>query len=237
MDRIEPSQTERRKDAVKEVLDLQYSLHEPGRHFAEAAEGPTVVEPVAHTVCDIYKCLHQSAFGVGHSIDNPRDFKLRLNHELLRPPIAFTEPLLEKVSADGSVLRVNLRPFRDVFAGDEETGSDLLARVCLESAAIETGSIADFFFSLDLFTTLNGSGELTAGRLIFCFPQRLVEQFLREIGRLAASAGAIPVLSHSAIYRKFNNPSYRVVHLKALMRSPLAALLDSPRSGGPGYAN
>lgn len=259
MNENEPS-LNRLREGIREVLVLQYELHEAGHHLsatkqtppkqapARRADGgdrpvevaaavPPPVTPMAHTVSDIYKCLHQSTFGVGHSIDSPQDFKRRLIHELMRPQAAFTEPLMEKVSPDGAVLRVNLRPFRALFMGSEERGCELLLQVCLESADMETGSPAGFFSSLELFRDLNKSCELTAGGMIFSFAEHIVNGFLLEIRKLTASSGFIPVLSHSPVYKSFNDPSYRVVHLNALMRSPLAALIQAPRNIETGYVH
>ncbi|SPF33604.1 hypothetical protein SBDP1_1150011 [Syntrophobacter sp. SbD1] len=242
MHRLEPSPNQWLSEGIKEVLDLQYRLHEVGHHrLAKAADiegtGPKIVEPVAHHVSDIYKCLHQGTFGVGHSIDSPQGFKRRLFDEMMRTQTALAEPLLERVSADGSVIRVNLRPFRALFLGSEESGCDLLVKVCLESAPIVTGTPAGFFCALDLFRDLNKSGELISEGMIISIPEQTVEGFLREIRQLTADSGFIPVLSHSPVYRKLNNPSYRVVHLNALMRSPLATLIQSPHDNESKYVH
>lgn len=225
-----PYQWQKEKAGVKELLILQYALHEV-RHLprkgAERAPDSFVV-PIAHSVSDIYKCLHQGIFGVGHSIRDRADFKRRLAHELDLARATAGEPLLEQVSPDGLVFRINLRPFRALFANDLGQGCELLLQVCMESAAIETGSSARFFAVLDLFRDLNKSGELVAEGQAFVFPQLMVDGFLQEIRQLVLRSGFVPVLSHSPTYRSYNQPSYRVVHWQALMQSPLSPLIQTP---------
>lgn len=230
------SPQQRYRDGVREVLVLQYELHEVGHHSV-CPDKP--VEPLAHGVSDIYKCLHQGAFGVGHDITNEDDFRGRLIEEMMRPQTVSTstEKLLESLSADGALLRVNLRPLRLLFSGREEEVCRLLVQVCLQSTAIATQSPAEFFFALESFRDLNRSGELRAGGIVFSFSEKVVEAFLREINLLAKSMGAIPVLSHSPAYRKFNNPSYRVVHREALRKSPLAELIRNLRKIESGYVH
>jgi hypothetical protein len=239
MNQSEPFQSDQLREGIKQVLVLQYQLHEVGHHSSEALAGYAnkPVAPLAHAVSDIYKCLHQGTFGVGHSIDNPQNFERNLIRDLMGPQTAFDEPLLEKVSADGLLLRVNLRPFRALFAGSEEKGSELLLQVCLKSAAMETGSQPMFFHIIDLFRDLNKSGDLMAGGTIFSFPEQTVDGFLREIRKFVSSSGFIPVLGHSPVYKSFNGPSYRVVHLNALMRSPLAELIQTPKNIEAGYVH
>ena len=237
MDRTAPSRIRQTKEGVRDLLIYQYALHELGHHpRAAAADDPSTVllEPEAHTVSDVYKCLHQGVFGVGHSIRNREDFEGRLAREMARARPGSAEPILEHVSPDGMVLRANLRPYRAMFAGDEERGCELLLRVCLESAAIETGTPEQFFTALAWFRDLNKAGELAVGKKIFSFPEETVDGFLQEIRKLVSSSGFVPVLSHSPVYRSLNQPSYRVVHLQALMRSPLALLVQTPLKGGPG---
>ena len=230
------------------------SSHEVRCHLSEAARRHTVslqeqdvgradgssaglVQPIAHAVQDIYKCLHQGAFGVGHIIDNPHDFRGRLRDEIMRARSVCAEPLLERVSPDGLVLRINLRPFRALFEGNEQMGCDLLLGLCVKSAAMHTGFQAGFLAALEFFRELNHAGELKAGGMVFSFPERIVDGFMREVRDFISSMGFIPVLSHSPTYRSLNDPSYRVVHTKAIVHSPLAALIQAEGDTGTGYVH
>ena len=99
------------------------------------------------------------------------------------------------------MLRINLRPFRSLFMGEEENGRELLVKVCLESAAMNTGSPERFFADLEFFRVFNNAGQLEVDGRIFSFPQQTVESFLYDIGKLISASGRIPVLSHSSVYR------------------------------------
>jgi hypothetical protein len=225
-DKIQGEQA--RCEGIRRVLVGQYMFHEAMHHpeLAGASSERVPTTPKAHTVADIYKCLHQGEFGVGHSIQDPGRFALILAHELLKADASSTEPVLEDVSADGSVFRVNLRPFRKIFVGREESASDLLARACVNSAAAHKGSRENFVPSLNCFRHLNRKGELTVQGRSYVFPDELVGLFLVQVGDFIQASGHIPVLSHSPIYRDYNAPSYRVVDRVTLERSELAFLFQ-----------
>jgi hypothetical protein len=242
------------KEGIKDVLVRQFELHEAqyrmpeeGRRHAvslveQAAGRPPrtsagPVEPIAHAVQDIYKCLHQGAFGVGHIIDNPHNFRDRLLDEIMRAQGVYAEPLLERVSPDGLVFRINLRPFRALFKDNEETGCDLLLDLCVKSAAVKTGIEDDFLRALEFFRELNNGGELRAAGMVFAFPGYIVDGFMREVLHYISTMGFIPVLSHSPTYKSLNHPSYRVVHAKALDRSPLAAWIQAVEDTGSRYVH
>jgi hypothetical protein len=224
------------------VLVRQFELHEVRWNLSEAAgleavrTGP--VQPLAHAVQDIYKCLHQGTFGVGHLIDNPHNFRGRLLNEIMKAErVVPDEPALEKVSPDGRVLRVNLRPFRALFKDNEQMGCDLLLDLCVKSAAMKTGREADFLLALEAFGKVNAAGELKAGGMLFLFPEYLVDGFMREVRGFVAKTGFFPVLSHSPAYRSLNDPSYRVVHAAVLEASPLAAWMEVADDIGSGYVH
>ncbi|MDR3566392.1 MAG: hypothetical protein P4L43_00030 [Syntrophobacteraceae bacterium] len=227
-----------RKDGIRDVLVRQFELHEVRWSLSEGAEPSTThVPPLAHAVQDIYKCLHQGTFGVGHIIDNAQNFRGRLLSEILRAKSVREEPSLERVSPDGLVLRVNLRPFRALFKDNEQMGCELLLDVCVKSAAITTGFEADFLLSLESFGELNTGGQLKAGGMVFAFPEYIVDGFMREVRTFVSKTGFFPVLSHSPTYRSLNEPSYRVVHATVLEASPLAAWIQAADDMGSGYVN
>lgn len=215
---------------VRKVLLVQYLLHEIQHHALQPSGVGryTVLVPKAHTLIDVYKCLHQGRYGVAHSIDDPLGFTERLYREIMGcaqtgPP---TEPLLESVSADGRVLRVNLRPFR-YQAGDEVSErADLLAEICFESARTIQGRDEQFWESLQVFKELNHAGKLRLGEYAFIFPIEVVDGFLHQIYRLLQRTRQVPVLSHSATYRMLNRPCYRVVDRWVLEKSSLSFLLN-----------
>ena len=217
----------RLRDNLRALLIQQYLLHEVEHHpfYATQNRGTTPVKPRAHTLIDIYKCLHQGEFGVAHTIDDPDRFRDRLYHELLGVQPASDEPVLENVAVDGAVMRVNFRPYRALFVDDMHKACDLLAEACLGSAGIPKGNSERLLSVLYDFRDLNKAGELVVGNVIYAFPSEMVDHFLMEVRDLARRLGEIPVFSHSPAYRRLNSPSYRVVDLSVIQQSALAFIL------------
>jgi hypothetical protein len=217
-------------DALRQMLIQQFMLHEVEYHDLQAgdAEAPGPRVPVAHGLIDIYKCLHQGEFGVGHTIDHPEGFKQRLYQELLRgdPSGPAREPAVESVSADGRMLRINLRAVRRLAPDDPSDMVEALVGVCVESARITQGSGVRFFETLDAFQRLNQAGKIVIAGHVFAFTTESVEMFLFEIKTLMDRIRQVPVLSHSETYRRLNRPSYRVAERSVLQASPLAILLE-----------
>jgi hypothetical protein len=217
-------------DGLRQVIIQQYLLHEVEHHTLQAggAQGGLPLVPVAHGLIDIYKCLHQGEFGVGHTIDNPDGFRYRLQLEVLRDPAAepIREPAVESVSADGGMLRINLRALRSAIAEDVHRAMDDLVGVCMESARVTQGVSARFFETLDMFMRLNRDGEIALAGHVFAFPSEWVETFLFEVRNLMRRIRQVPVFSHSEAYKRLNRPSYRVVARSVLEASPLASLLE-----------
>ena len=215
---------------LREVIIQQFMLHEVQHHSLQAddsrAEAPIV--PVAHELIDIYKCLHQGVFGVGHIIDHPEGFAQRLHQEMVQntAPETVREPVVESLSVNGEMLRVNLRPLRAAFIDDVDRAVDGLAQVCLQSAQVTRGANDHFFDALDAFMMLNRSGEIVLAGRIFAFPSQWVETFLFELRQLMRRIRQVPVFSHSKRYKQLNRPSYRVVVRSELEVSPLAGILE-----------
>ena len=215
---------------LRQVLVQQFLLHEVEHHELQtdrAPDDPPLV-PVAHGLIDIYKCLHQGEFGVGHTIDHPGGFRQRLLQEVMRTTAAepVREPVVEPVSADGQMLRVNLRALRSAVADDVDRVVDDLAQACVESALVTRGDSTRFFEILDGFMTLNRAGEIVLAGHVFDFPHQWVETFLFEVRELTRRIGQVPVLSHSESYKRLNQPSYRVVVRSALEASALERILE-----------
>jgi hypothetical protein len=215
---------------LKQMLIQQYMLHEVQHHDLQAGNpgGQAPRVPIAHGLIDIYKCLHQGEFGVGHTIDNPEGFRQRLYREIERESAAepANEPAVENISADGRMLRINLRALRHFCGDDADRAADDLARICVQSAHVTRGNNVHFFESLDLFKMLNQFGEIALAGHVFAFPSAMVNSFLSEVRELMRRIREVPVFSHSDSYRRLNRPTYRVVTRSVLEASPLAGILE-----------
>jgi hypothetical protein len=216
-------------DKLRELLIDQFLLHEVQHHGAYALQGDEaeVREPRAHSLVDVYKCLHQGEFGVGHLIDAPDRFRKRLMQEILRFQPTSDEPILENVSIDRRVMRLNLKPFKALYANDIQNASRILAKVCVQSAEIANGETEHFFSLLKGFREVNSNGELRVGNATYRFETKMVDFFLQDIEKFARRMGEIPVLSHSSGYRQLNEPSYRVVDVSVIRQSPLVSLFQN----------
>lgn len=215
-------------NAFRQMFIEQFMLHEVQHH--EMLGKDVSLIPIAHGLIDIYKCLHQGEFGVGHTIDHPEGFRHRLYQEILAGCTAsgeYREPLIENVSAEGRMLRINLRALGRVYGDHAAEAANDLTNVCIESARMTKGRRERFFESLDRFKMLNQAGEIKLAGTVFIFPNEMVENFLFKIRRLMHDIGQVPVFSHSEPYKRLNRPSYRVAERSVLQVSPIAEFLHT----------
>lgn len=220
------SETER--ECLRELLGQQYLLHETDHHATGEISVPTTgIVPGVYTLIDVYKCLYQGEFGIGHNIDDPVRFKDRLAGEYYKEKPASNEPILENISLDESVFRVNIRPLRYFFKTSEKEGCELLYQACLDSADIEKGNTDHFLITLSEFRSLNNANRIIVGGIAYSFPAGLVKKFFLDIRNIMKSAGNLPVFGHSPIYRHFNAPSYRVIDKVVLEAGSLNHILDN----------
>jgi len=215
------------REGVRQVVVSQFMLHEVQHHPDRPRGTGESRMPRAHTLADIYKCLHQGEFGPGHMISDEARFLERLAEEIHSVPARAEESVLESIAPDDSIFRLNLRPFKSVFSGEGvDTACRVLTQVCAASAGIREGTVDRFFAKLAAFQRVNDAKELVADGTTFAFPAPLVANFLRDTFALAQASHGVPVLGHSNGYHDLNVPSYRVVEEVVLKGSPLAFLLD-----------
>ena len=149
---------------------------------------------------DVYKLLFQGVMGVAHILrDRERAWRWLVEEfEGLDASEFLGEPLLERVSADGSVVRLNLRPFKRVGLCLER-----LFEVMLRSAEMIKTDKMGFVRVWKRFIEL-----VKAGKLDFDY-ERLIE-FDGMV-----RAGGYPPVHHSKEYVEANKSAYRVVQKKA----------------------
>lgn len=158
-------------------------------------------------VQDVYKMLYQANFGVEHLLSDTANVRSYLLKEMATMDTTVEgETLVERISTDGEVVRINLRPFRK-----ENRDPELLLRVMFASAAARKPDTLLFLRQWREFRDLVRYGLLN-------FP-------ISEVERLSAAveAGEIAPMHHSAEYKVANRPAYRVVVWKVFAR--MAGLL------------
>jgi len=150
---------------------------------------------------DWYKLLYQGVFGVGHILGEASYDRLVEEAGRVRDLGPRDEPLLERVSADGSMVRVNLRPYMGMGGSLEELLGAMQASSSLH------GSPARFIRLWRRFKAL--AGQLHLG---------LDHQEVCELDDLLSDRGLVP-MHHTPEYREAYYPAYRVVGLSELQRA------------------
>ena len=147
------------------------------------------------SVEDWYKLLHQSTMGNRHLgvVDDSLIYNYMLD-ELSDVGEADTEPLIEYISIDSSVIRMNLRPFKAI-GGDPD---DLFSAMKSTWDTVVPAPATLEVYWQDL-AQVAGSGQLniTPDEVNAFFKQKRAEGF--------------PAVHHSDTYSKRYKPAYRVV--------------------------
>lgn len=146
-------------------------------------------------VQDVYKMLYQANFGVEHLLTDTAGVRSYLLQELASlDSVAGDEPLIERISTDGSMVRINLRPFAKNGLDPEK-----LITAMYRSAAARGPDTLLFLKQWREFYDLARFGLLK-------FPTAEAAEFHTRIER-----GEILPVHHSPAYKESNKPAYRVV--------------------------
>lgn len=152
---------------------------------------------------DIYKLLHQGTMGPRHLMEQQEMAHAFLREEFDRAGTPVPgEPLTEPVSIDGSVVRVNLRPFK------ERSGRIAVLFECLLSSA--QSIVPDEALLGTLWQNFKELNRRAAG----CFDHHEIA----ALDGLFEKEGFI-ALSHSEPYRIAEDPSYRVLLNRTVERT------------------
>jgi len=146
------------------------------------------------SIQDVYKLLYQSTFGVAHILNNIANARKYLHEEIFQLTASREEPLLESISTNGEMIRINLRPFKAQLRN-----IDVLFEVMQISAEQTFGTLDEFLKKWDCF-----KNAVTDFRLNFNIDE--LKLFDKKI-----TAEFYPALHHSEKYRSANKPAYRVV--------------------------
>lgn len=147
------------------------------------------------TARDAYKLLFQACFGVEHLLSDTAGVRARLLAEMeTLGAAAGPESLLERISPDGAMVRLNLRP-----AAALNLPPEAIVQAMFRSAA-ETRPD-----TLAFYRYWNETTALIRYALLPWRPSDLVEWDAR------VQEGDLRPAHHSEEYRKANRPAYRVV--------------------------
>jgi hypothetical protein len=148
---------------------------------------------------DVYKLFYQSAFGVEHILADSAGVTAYLMNELSSIDTTIPgELVLERISLNGELVRVNLRPFKVL-----NLDPLLLVKVMFQSARETIPDTIVFYRLWNEFSALVKFGLLKSR----------FDDF-KEWDASIANGGIQPV-HHSPEYSGDNKPAYRVVRRKA----------------------
>jgi hypothetical protein len=146
-------------------------------------------------VRDIYKLLYQSVRGPEHMITSPAAFTERLAAEWESLDLANSDPPWETIRTDGSLLRLNLRPFKSQGGNLEE-----LVTSCLETARRLWGTQAELEQAWEGFTSA-------------CRDRSWPGMAVNDVKSFTSwlDINSYPAVHHSERYRSLYRPAYRLV--------------------------
>jgi hypothetical protein len=152
---------------------------------------------------DIYKLLYQSVRGPEHMITSPTAFTEQLAAEWESLDLAGSDLLWEAVRTYGSLLRLNLRPFKSQ-GGDLEK----LVTACLETARRLWGTQTELQQAWEGFTST-------------CRDRSWPGVAVNDVKSFTSwlETNSYPAVHHSERYRSLYRPTYRLV--AAEIRFPL----------------
>ena len=150
-------------------------------------------------LADIYKLLHQAALGAGHAVDSAQDAHARLQAELAALGSGPVEPLADRISPDGRLARVHLRPYLAARTHPAALADAFVRRAHVCPPAPD--KLAKFCGCL---------GDLAdAGGIPFTRAE--VTEYFDAI-----AAQGYPAVRHSQAFREAYRPAYRVVAIELL---------------------
>lgn len=148
---------------------------------------------------DIYKFIHQAAFGSEHAVNDTVAVKKWMENEVANLDTSIDDELINRLSPDGKLVRINLRPYL-------KKGFD--QNVLLE-AFVKTAN--NYKGSAENFKSYWKAASDLADALKFTFTSEELNSFFEE-----QSKKGFPAVHHSQLYRRNYKPAYRVVDLQYL---------------------
>lgn len=143
---------------------------------------------------DVYKLLHQASLGSEHALTSENAARLWLENEWVEMGSGPTEPLLDPVNPDGSLVRLHLRPSK--AAGIDPAR---ILQAFIQTASHHQGSVQTLQEYLHMAVTFFKAhpGEPKPQALQVYFAQMELKGF--------------PAVHHSEAYARLYQPAYRLV--------------------------
>jgi hypothetical protein len=145
-------------------------------------------------VNDLYKFLHQAAFGSEHAIHDREGVRKWMETEVAGLDLSIIDPLFDRLSPDGVMVRVNLRPW--IKAGHNPS---VLLEAFINTANSRKGSA-------DVFIQYWKTARQLAEKGMFRFSERKMDRFINR-----KEKDGLPAVHHTWQYERKYHPAYRVV--------------------------
>jgi hypothetical protein len=143
---------------------------------------------------DLYKLTYQAAMGNEHMMSNVDRLRKFLDNELNAVDSSSSEPLIEYLTSDSSIARINLRPFKAQKGNPEK-----LIEIMIKTASAIMPSI------VTLCSFWNDIELMAVDRLIPFNKQDLRKYFT------TMEKQNFPAVHHSKIYNESYKPAYRII--------------------------
>jgi hypothetical protein len=148
---------------------------------------------------DIYKFLYQATMGNEHLMADPRETRKYLDDELAQARATADGPEFEPLTADSSLVRVNLRPFK-LHKRDGAIIMDAMAKTATDFR--KNPNLLKLYWAEVV--------QLAVENRVPFKPEDLRSFFARM------EQEGFPAIHHSKTYDDAYHPSYRVVLRNAL---------------------
>ncbi len=146
---------------------------------------------------DVYKLLYQSALGSEHAVKDTSAARKWMENEIANLSFARSDSLVENISPDGRIVRVNLRPYLK-----KNYDPKVLLATFIKTAEEFKGSKDTLENYLDATVEMAEKGEL---KLNVNEMKKYFEKMKRD---------NYPAVHHSKKYASLYSPAYRVVDIK-----------------------
>lgn len=148
---------------------------------------------------DLYKMLHQAAMGSEHAVKNPASAEEWMKREINNLDLSINENLVDTLSANGNIVRINLRPY------------------------LKLGYNPDSLVKKFILTANEYSGNLDTLKRYISIARRMIKRNqlpldLDKFNRLTSEMEPknFPAIHHSKTYEEIYKPAYRVIASKYL---------------------
>jgi len=150
---------------------------------------------------DLYKLIYQGTLGSEHAVTDAAEARLWLEREVEVMADGPEEPVIDPISADGQIVRVNLRPYV-AEGGDLEALLESFLRTANEYKGTEAQLRRYWLYA-----------EHNAEEGILGWAVKEMKDFFGEMERQG-----FPAVHHSKVYTMAYRPAYRVVMQEYLIR-------------------